>query len=288
MKKLWILVLAIPFVMASCNTHEKELKQFAVKTDSLQKQIVVRDQSVTAFMSDFSAIEQNLATIKEKEHLLASMSNDKSGENKVSAKERINSDINDIYGLLEKNKGIIASLSRKIKNANGKLDEFQKIVDNLNVQLADKDKEIGIMKDQMAMLNTKVTVLSTNVAALETVKKDQEQVIEQKTNALNTAYYVVGTKQDLEKKKVIGKEGGFIGLGKSHEMAPAVDKKKFTKVDITQFATIPIDMKKMKLLTTHPTGSYKIEEGENKVKDIVITNPDEFWSVSKYLIAEVR
>jgi septal ring factor EnvC (AmiA/AmiB activator) len=288
MKKLWFLVIAIPLIMASCNTHEKELKQMAVKTDSLQKQISVRDQSVSAFMSDFNEIEKNLSTIKEKEHLLSSMSNEKSGETNVSAKERITSDINDIYNLLAKNKSIIASLNRKIKNSNGKLDEFQKIVDNLNTQLADKDREIEAMKGQLANLNTKVSDLSTNVASLESTTKEQQQVIEEKTTALNTAYYVVGTKQDLEKNKLIAKEGGLLGIGKTYEMGTKVDKSKFTKVDITQFATLPIDKKKLKLITTHPVGSYKIVSTKDKVSDIVITDPEEFWSISKYLIAEVK
>ena len=278
----------IPFIMGACNTHQKELQQMAVKSDSLKQQISQRDQSVNGFLSDFNAIEQNLATIKEKEHMISTLSENKSGENKTLAKERINSDINDIYALLVKNKDIIASLNRKIKDANGQLDAFQVTVDNLISQVADRDKEIETMKGQLADMNTKVTDLSSNVATLQTTTKDQQQVIEKKTNDLNTAYYIVGTKQQLEAKKIISKQGGFIGLGKVPELATNVNKNELIKIDITKQTTISINQNKLRMLTTHPDGSYKIDQTKDKITDITITDPEAFWSESKVLVAEVK
>jgi hypothetical protein len=41
------------------------------------------------------------------------------------------------------------------------------------------------------------------------------------------------------------------------------------------------------LLTTHPTGSYKLV-GVKPVEKIEISNPKEFWSSSKYLVVMIE
>ena len=46
--------------------------------------------------------------------------------------------------------------------------------------------------------------------------------------------------------------------------------------------------KRADLLTTHPAGSYALVKDEKGQLTLVINNPDEFWSVSKYLVIQVR
>jgi hypothetical protein len=61
----------------------------------------------------------------------------------------------------------------------------------------------------------------------------------------------------------------------------------FTKVNIEQFTTINIGAKKAKILTNHPTSSYKLV-GDKPVDRLDIKNPDDFWSVSKYLVIVIE
>jgi len=65
---------------------------------------------------------------------------------------------------------------------------------------------------------------------------------------------------------------------------PAIKNDNFTKIDYTQISTIPVNSKKVELVTTHPDGSYKIEKNNDLVSDILITDPEKFWSASKYLV----
>ena len=58
----------------------------------------------------------------------------------------------------------------------------------------------------------------------------------------------------------------------------------FKTVDITQTNTIPINSKEAKLVTSHPSDSYKLQVENDKVTNIVITDPDKFWKASKYLV----
>ena len=54
------------------------------------------------------------------------------------------------------------------------------------------------------------------------------------------------------------------------------------------FSEIALNAEKAKLITTHPTGSYKIEGAEGKADKLIITDADAFWSSSKYLVVVVE
>lgn len=41
-------------------------------------------------------------------------------------------------------------------------------------------------------------------------------------------------------------------------------------------------------MTTHPNGSYAFEKDDEGLLTLKITNPQEFWSVSKYLVIQVK
>ena len=60
----------------------------------------------------------------------------------------------------------------------------------------------------------------------------------------------------------------------------------FKQVDITQMLEIPVNAKKAKLITSHPAGSYKMDAVEGKTDKLTITDPNAFWSVSKYLVIQ--
>ena len=51
---------------------------------------------------------------------------------------------------------------------------------------------------------------------------------------------------------------------------------------------IPLYSKSVEMLTTHPEGSYFFEEDAKEQKVLKITNPAEFWSISKYLVIQVK
>ena len=61
------------------------------------------------------------------------------------------------------------------------------------------------------------------------------------------------------------------------------NKEYFTKINIEKTTSINLGAKKIKILTTHPSNSYKLI-GEKPIEKLEITNTKEFWSASKYLV----
>jgi hypothetical protein len=292
MKKLLLLMLIPAMLMTvSCNKMKEENARLKAKNDSLLALGFQKDTTVMEFVRAFNEIQSNLDSIKMKENIISQ--NTKGGtEVQSSAREQITGDINSIYQLLEKNRAQVASLRKQLKGSNAKVAELEAMITNLEKSIAEKDAEIADLKDQLGKLNIKVadlgnqvTNLNANVDNLSAENKAKQQAIDEKTAALNTAYYVVGTTKDLKTKKVIDKTGGFIGIGRAKTITADFDKSNFTKVDITTLTELPINKKKAVLLSNHPSGSYKLVATDKKtVEKLVILNYTDFWSRSKYLV----
>ena len=264
--------------ITSCGgDKEKEVNPLA---DSLQSvngelsgKLGEKELALQEFITNFNEIQENLNAIKEKEKIVSS--NSTQGDVK-SKEDQIKEDIQVIYDLMSKNKNRIGSLTQKLKNSNLKLEGLEKMIENLQNSINLKDEEIADLKTRMEGLNIELSNLTTNYQEVET----ENQV---KTNEINTAYYAIGTSKELKEKNVISKEGGFIGIGKTTKVKSDFNKEYFTKVNIEQTASINIGARKAKIITTHPSSSYKII-GEKPVEKIEITNAKEFWSASKYLV----
>lgn len=281
MKKYLVFILSVA-LLSSCNhkgTNDgSESGIDTVKVNpaiqQLQKTVNDKDSTINSFIQSINEIENNLSEIKQKQHILSL--NNKDVEHQKSKQDQIIADIKDITDLMLKNKQEINLLSSKLKKAGVKMSELEKMISNLNKKIEAKDLEIASLKDTLGKVNAQLKSLFADYNA-------KVDVVNQQTKVINTAYYVVGTFKDLKKKGILTKAGGFIGIGQAEALAKDFKKDYFTKIDITQNKTIPIHTKTAKIITSHPSASYKLE-GVEMVNDIMITNPDQFWSTSKYLV----
>jgi chromosome segregation ATPase len=276
------------FSTTGCN--RKEIARLQAKNDSLMMAGSSKDANLVEFVDAFNSIQSNLDSIKQKEMIIDKTA--KGGfEVKGDRKEQIQSDINYIYSLLQKNRLLVADLASKLKKSNKHVAELEKMIENLNKQITEKDGQIADLKEELNKMNiqvqnlsTEVTSLNTNVSNLSSENKEKQRVIEAKTAELNTAYYVIGTLKELKDKNIIKKEG-FLGTAK--DVNSEIDKSLMTKVDITTVTSIPIMKKKATVISSHPASSYKIE-GEKSADNLVILNQAEFWSLSKVLVISVK
>ena len=88
----------------------------------------------------------------------------------------------------------------------------------------------------------------------------------------------------MKEQKILS--GG--GLFKAKEvMKGDFNKDYFTKADLRTLKEIPLEMKKAKILTNHPEGSYSLVKNDKGLLTLVISDPQNFWSLSKYLVVNV-
>ncbi|MCR5197845.1 MAG: hypothetical protein K6D55_03540 [Prevotella sp.] len=102
---------------------------------------------------------------------------------------------------------------------------------------------------------------------------------------MNTAWFVFGTKDELKKQQIVTKDGLF---SKKKILEGNFNKDYFTKIDIRVDKEIKLYSKDAKVLTVHPASSYKLQPDANKQYVLRITDPQSFWSTSKYLVIQVK
>lgn len=282
MKK--IIWLILPFIIACSEgsgdeTLQKEIERLKEENKSIQETSNSKDVAIDEFFRGYNEIEENLRQIKEKEKILSDYSKGNAEMGKIN-QEQIVADIQAIQELLQKNKNRLSSVSQKLKDANLKIFEMEKTIERLADQIQTKDAQIASLQEQLIKLNGELEYLFNeyNERVAEVGAKDDE---------LNTAWYAYGTAKELKENGVITKEGGVIGIGKTKKLKEDFNKSYFTKIDIREVTSIPLQAKSATVLTTHAPKSYKIE-GNGRADKFVITDAKEFWSSSKYLVIVVE
>jgi DNA repair exonuclease SbcCD ATPase subunit len=298
MKKLMIVVAAAT-LMFGCESKKlkTEIATLKEQNQALVEQGDDQDSVLTEFMDSFNEIGQNLAEIRSREASIE-LNSPESKNNDV--RQQISEDIQIINDLMAQNKEKINELDRKLRNAWGSNAKLKKAMEAMKeefvVQIEEKDGQIAALKTDLEKMSYTVEELNTSVSTLTAINNEkddqistQEATISQQTTALNTAYYVTGSSKQLEDASIINREGGVLGIGSSKQLSSDFDDQKFNQIDITQVTSIPLTGKKAQLITTHPNGSYKIEGEEAKaITNLVILDPERFWTSSKHLVVVVE
>lgn len=291
MKNLvFLLLIALFFTACGGGADVEKLK---AERDSLERLAQDKDETINDFMRSFNEVEANLETIKQKEKII-SLKAHGDIELDQTAKDKINDDILAIYDLMNKNKQTIAKLERRLKKSNINASEFKKKIKRMQEALHSKDEQIAGLKDQlvklnidMEELNEEIASLNSNIDTLKDVAEEQEGIIEEQDEKLHKVFYVFGSKKELKEHQIITSEGGFIGIGRMQKLMENFNKDYFKVADLRELKTVKLFSKKAELITSHPASSYYFA-GDGKIDSLVIKKPEEFWSVSKYLVVMVN
>lgn len=272
--------------------HEKEKEQEskdpnAETIDSLRQALTQSQNESNDLIETLSQIQDGFDQINEAEGRV-SVEN-KQGER--ANKQAIIENMEFIQRTMKLNRELISNLQQQLRNANqsdkrtkAKLEEM---VNNYNKQLEDKQKQIDELRAQLAERDIKIAEQGEQINALNTSVNDLSQKNEEKARTvaaqdkeLNTAYYVFGTKKELREQRIL-KSGDVL---KSNDF----NKDYFTRIDLRVTKQIRLYSKSAKLMTNHPAGSYTLEKDAQNQYVLRINNPQEFWSVSKYLVIIVK
>lgn len=281
MKKHMFIAASALVVLTACSDPKQD-KAVVRERDSLLAVIDERERSVNDFMASFNEVERNLDSVTRRQNIILTNSN--RSDLKADQKARINDEIRAINELMEVNNKKLKELSRRVDKSDKKNVQLQKTIETLTNQLNQKYVELAELNEKLNSLNVKVAQLQTSVDTLSSENMSHLQTIANQTSELHAAYYIVGSSKDLEKSNLIDKKGGLLGIGKTAKITDEVDKNKFTRIDYTQVTSIAINSKDMKMVTSHPEDSYSVDKTGKTINAIQITNPEKFWSISKYLV----
>ncbi len=283
MKKLFFMVCCAALLMTGCKDGKNAPGLASVQqTDSLNDVIAQKDSEINEMMGTLNDIEEGFRLINEAENRVALLKN---GEG-TSKKQNLKENIQFIAERMKQNRELIAKLQKQLESSTLKGGQLKKTIDNLTAQLEEKDKQLLALREELdkkdihiSELDETIGNLNTNVSDLSADNQQKAETINAQDKQLNTAWYVFGTKKELKGQHIL--EGGKVMNGN-------FNKNYFTKVDIRNTTEIKLYSKSAKLLTAHPASSYSLTHDASKQYVLRITNPQIFWSTSKYLVVLVK
>jgi len=298
------LIKAIPVVMiatvlvAGCNTETKQQLATISHTDSLRvdslsavrKELMEEVMSSTQFVTQInSELAKARALGKEATQLETGAEMTATNEQRKAIVARIShlvARLDSVQNRLASTRARVAKLTKDDSVLVAKVAEYEKSISDLQ---ASASKERAEFQSVITQKTTEIAQLSSRIDTLNTVRTALVDTVHSLVSEKNTAYYVVGTKDELIKKGVLSAEGGkrFFLVG-SRNVVPGreLDPTAFTKIDRLNDRTI-----------TLPPGEYQILSRQNAsfakaatMKDgkiagqLQIEQPERFWETSRFLI----
>ncbi len=282
MKKLFPLLLGL-IVLVGCKEEKTvplSLNQF--QNDSLNKIIEQRDNEINDMVATLNEIQEGFRLISEAENKVTLVKDGEGSNKKLQIKENIRF----IQTRMQENRDLIEKLRKQLRESSFKSEELKRTLDNLVKQLDEKDQQLKQLRDELnakdihiSELDETISTLNTNVANLKDESSQKSQTITNQDQQLHTAWYAFGTKSELKAQNI---------LVKGDVLKGNFNNNYFTKIDIRVDKEIKLYSKSAKLLTSHPANSYTLTTDANKQYILRITNPQKFWSTSKYLVVLVK
>lgn len=281
--KLSAIILLTVIVLQGCKGKPDTSSQQALMEASkmeLATAVNERDRLISLIGEITSGMDQ----IKHLENILTVTA---SQPEQASQRQQILADISSIRSTLRQRREQLTELEAKLKESALYNDKLQYTIDAMRTQIENQSKEIDHLNSQLMSANEQIGNLSVAVDSLNRtvtmVSGERDSTISAYTdleNEANTCYYTVATKSELKKHKII--ETGF--LRKTILMKGDFDRGFFVISDKRNLDSLNLTHK-ARILTNHPEGSYNIKKGDN-IKTLIINNPDQFWSISNFLVIQ--
>ncbi len=292
MKKIILLFAAVALLCAaSCSTKKEKEENAkdpsAATIDSLRQALAQTQNESSDMIETLSQIQEGFDKINEAEGIV----NVESRQGESGNRQRILDNMELIQNKLRLNRELIANLQQQLRTSNQSDSrtkaKLEAMVENFNKQLEEKNQEIEALRAELAQKDIKIAeqgeqinALSSNVNDLAQKNEEKARTVAEQDKELNTAYYVFGTKRELREQRILNK--GDVLKGNDF------NKDYFTRIDLRVTKTIKLYSKSAKLMTNHPAGSYSLDKDAQGQYTLRITNPQSFWSVSKYLVITVK
>ena len=291
MKKIMTLVaVALTVALTACEnkaTQEQQAQADMSSRDSLLSVIAQKDNELNDLMTTFNDIQEGFRQINEAEGRV----NLSKGQPETSQREEIMENLAFIQRTMQLNRELIARLQQQLKtntSASSKLKAtLEATIEGLNSELEAKNKQIADLTAELEQKNLyiakqgeQITALNQNVNDLTAQNEAKSRTMAAQDKELHTGWYVFGTKRELKEQNIL-QRGDVL-------RSDQFNKDYFTRVDIRVDKVIKLYSKSAKLLTNHPAGSYSLDRDSQGQYTLRITNPQEFWRASRYLVIVVK
>ena len=249
----------LAMVVSSCgNKAEKERLQ--QENDSLRVTQQQMEEQVNSYFASMNEISDNLQKVVALGGYISNQA--QSPEGIKGNEDAINENLELVAQIIEKSQNEIAQLKSRLKSSGMKVAELERTIERLTSELTKQSEQIERMRVELAAKDSligqqKVSIrsLESNVAHLTSEAEEQKSALARQEESMNSAWYVFGTSKELKAEQIVTRDG----ISKK-VLEGDFNKDYFVKIDLRKVTQIPLYAKRAKLLTTHPSDSYRSEE----------------------------
>lgn len=260
-----------------------QLVAVAAEKDSLLSQVAENAR----LMSEISA---QLVAVADREKLEKSVS---ASESPLSAsRDSLRVMVGDVTQRIQLSEERLRESQRRIRG-------LSRVSDSLKTQMeatvASLTETLENQKATIETLTARVEALEAENVVLASEKAALVDTVEQLVDVTNTAYYVIGTKDELIERGIVTEEGGsrvlfiFGKAGKTIVPARQLDPADFTPIDIRSVTeiTLPDSSREYRIASRQDVGALAEPPADGKIRGAAalrIASPDQFWMPSRFLI----
>lgn len=286
MKKILIMLAAV-LCICSCESKKNKENIGDMEKDSLRTVVAQKENEINDLLSILNEVRSGFEAINAAEGRI-NVARQGGEENH---REVLRQNMAEIQRTLQMNNELINTLRQQLKESSissSKLKAtMEETINNLTTQMEEKTQEIARLQSELAKKDATIAEqqvaiadLSSNVQELSHQNTQKSETVARQDKDLHTAYYVFGTKKELKQQNIL--DGSEVLRSKNFA------KDYFTKIDTRVTKVVHLYSKSAKLMTNHPADSYTLDRDSQKQYTLRITDPEKFWSVSKYLVIVVK
>ncbi len=286
-KRLFLALAVVAVLFTSCGKKELEDKIITQQklNDSIQAVVAAKDAEMESLFQELNSIEQSLTEVSSKYGNVNKLKNTSGEKVNKDTRARITEEIQSINEILANNKQKLNKLNGQINKDSNKNKELTAFVESLQTRVNEQEAQIQALTAELQQKKIVIENLNKNIDDLSKQNQSKDQQILKVESEKNTAYYIIGTKKELQSEGIVNVSGGFLGIGKKAKVSGDSELAKYTKIDVRHFEQIPLNGKnKIKIMTSHPSSSYQIEYSGKIPTSIKIKNSNDFWGKSKFLV----
>jgi septal ring factor EnvC (AmiA/AmiB activator) len=297
------LILAAVAAIAACNGKSSEQVRTEATTDSLHSDslVAIKNELLnevmtsTQFLTDINSSLAKARALQEAEkRTLVTQSGgevelDRVREERKVVLGKINrlvARLDSVESRLEATKTRANSLAKRDASLSKQIAQYERTLADFRTQVEQQRAEYqGIIDKQ----NAQIAELTQHNEQLVVERQALADTVTTLVSEKNTAYYVIGTKEELIKKGVLVEEGGrrFVVFG-GRDLQPArtLDANAFTRIDRTRDSVIALPAGEYQILTRQDAkfASPFSVNGNKIAGGLKISEPDRFWETSRFLI----
>ena len=264
-------------MLASCEQGTTDKDSAMQERDSLQRIINEKDLELNDIMGTFSEGQEGIRRINEAEGRIVVV---ESGPENPSGRDVIRENMQFIEKAMEQNRDMIRVLREKLETSSFKADKLVKTIENLQAQIDTQSQRRQELEASLAERDSMLAVQVETISSLTAENESKSNALSQQDKELNKAWFVFGTKSELKEEKILS-DGDLL-------RDSSFRRDYFTQIDRRYDKVVKFYSKSAKVLSSHPTGSYQLVKDAQGQYELHIKQPELFWSVTRYLVVQVR